>query len=334
MKLSANNFLTIIKALVVGGGRNTAGSPANDAGFLVDRPVPLSTIFATPASANAIKQTVMIPVQLSDLVNSATWKIAVPFAATISSALFRTGKPASTAAKAATLTVTTNGGTAVTGGVITLTSANQNTTGGTAAATAISGAGATITAGQTIEFAVSSVTAFVEGDGYVEFTVTNNDLTNQFSLVASETNLAVLSAPASTTAVGSLNTAIPRDYDEATDSFALHIGMAMSGSTDTPALTAIAYRKRPGGSIVTVATATGKKLDGTTLTPSTTEQLMVFDFSQHGLLRNDAITIVITAAAHTTDAVLVYFAEHVYRSTLVSYAETDGANSNTGNYLR
>lgn len=142
----------------------------------------------TGLAANAVKQTFIIPIQLAGLVNSGVWKIAVPFAATVLTALFRTGKVVSTAAKAATLTVTTNGGGAVTGGVISLSSANQNTTGGSAAATAISGAGATITAGQTIEVTVSSVTTFVEGDGYVEFVVSNNDMANAIATLAAQSN--------------------------------------------------------------------------------------------------------------------------------------------------
>lgn len=143
---------------------------------------------STGLAANAVKQTFVIPIQLLGLVNAGVWKIAVPFAATVLSALFRTGKVVSTGAKAATLTVTTNGGGAVTGGVMALTSANQNATGTALAASAISGAGATITAGQTIEVTVSSVTAFVEGDGYVEFVVSNNDLANAIATLAAQSN--------------------------------------------------------------------------------------------------------------------------------------------------
>lgn len=127
-------------------------------------------------SANATKATILLPIQLAGLANSGVMKVAVPFACTVVSALFRTGKVVSTGSKLATLTVTTNGGGAVTGGVMALTSANQNASGTALAASAISGAGATITAGQTLEVTASSVTAFAEGDGYVEFTVTNNDL--------------------------------------------------------------------------------------------------------------------------------------------------------------
>lgn len=125
--------------------------------------------------ATAFKQTIVMPAQLADFVNSGAWTIAVPFAFTVLSALWRTGKPASTSSKLATLTLSTSAG-AVTGGVMALTTANQNTTGGTVAASAISGANATGAAAGTIIVTASAVTAFVEGDGWVEVTVSNNDL--------------------------------------------------------------------------------------------------------------------------------------------------------------
>lgn len=123
--------------------------------------------------ATAFQQTVILPLQLLDIA-AGTFKVAVPFAFKVLSALFRTAKPASTAAKAATLTVGI-AGTPVTGGVMALTSANQNTIGGTVAATAITALN-TGTAGQTLEVTASSVTPFIEGDGWVEFTVSNLDL--------------------------------------------------------------------------------------------------------------------------------------------------------------
>lgn len=134
-----------------------------------------------------VKQTVVIPLNLADLVNSATWKIALPFAFTLLAAVFRTGKPAADASKLATLTLSTTTG-AVTGGVLALTTANQNATGGTVSATAISGAGATAVAGSVIIATASSVTTFTEGDGWIEMTVSNNDLANAIASLASKAN--------------------------------------------------------------------------------------------------------------------------------------------------
>lgn len=147
------------------------------ASFITGSEANLVNQTAAAAIATAYRQTVIIPCQLADLANSEAWTIAVPFAFTVLSALFRTGKPASTSAKAVTLTISTSAGS-LTGGVMSLTSANQNTTGGTVAASAISGANATAAAAGTIIATPSSVTAFVEGDGWVEVTVQNNDMKN------------------------------------------------------------------------------------------------------------------------------------------------------------
>jgi hypothetical protein len=116
----------------------------------------------------ACKQTVIMPLQLADIA-AGTFKIGMPAAFQVLSALFRTAKPASTAAKLATLTVGISG-VAVTGGVMALTTANQNTIGGTVAASAITALNLGA-AGSTLEVTASAVTAFVEGDGWVEFTV-------------------------------------------------------------------------------------------------------------------------------------------------------------------
>jgi hypothetical protein len=116
----------------------------------------------------AAKRVVTLPLQLADIATG-TFKLGMPSAFMVLSALFRTAKAATTAAKAATLTVGISG-TPVTGGVIALTSANQNTIGGSVAASAITALNVGA-AGSTLEVAASAVTAFVEGDGYVEFTV-------------------------------------------------------------------------------------------------------------------------------------------------------------------
>jgi len=41
MNLTPHTFLTHIKALITGGGRDSAGNPKVDSGFFVDRPIPL-----------------------------------------------------------------------------------------------------------------------------------------------------------------------------------------------------------------------------------------------------------------------------------------------------
>lgn len=157
-------------------------------------------------------------------------------------------------------------------------------------------------------------------------------------ITTSETNLHVASFAASTTALGSYEFVIPRDYDEATDTFALKIFIASAGSTDTPTVSGAAYRKRPGAAIATVATGVAGTAMGSTtaLALTSADQVMEFDLSQHLLLRDDAITLTLTATAHTTDAILIYGVEWVYRSTLVSYHESDGnpRDGKSGIFLR
>lgn len=131
----------------------------------------------TPATiaAAAFKQTIVLELgSLAALANSQVYKIAVPFAFTVTAASLRVGNPVTTGAKAATLT-TQISGAAATGGVI--SAAGTYATGATQAGTAIT-AGNTGAAGDTLEIAVSAVTAFTEGTGVVEFTVTNTDLAN------------------------------------------------------------------------------------------------------------------------------------------------------------
>lgn len=359
MKWDAWNFLTAVKDIVVGGGRMKDGTTLrDDAGFARDMNFSLLDVgnsvtftdntggtVSTTLSANAPKSTVTIPLQDLDLVNAATWKITIPYAFTVTSAGVRTGKPGTGTSASATLTTQING-TPTTGGVITMTLASQSATGVLTAGTAITATNVG-TAGQTLEFAVSSVTAFTAGDAYIEFGVTNNDMANSISSIASqisadaldttETNIRVQNYVASTTAAGVYTFVIPRDYDEATDSLDLHLLAAMSGSTDTPTLTGAAYYKRPGSAAATItASVNGVALGGgtTALALSSADQLFTFSFSKASLKRNDAITIVLTVGAHTTDSLLIYGVTPVYRSTLVSYNETDGTSAEKGNRLR
>ena len=135
------------------------------------------------ATASAV--TIILPLSdLSALANSQVYKIAVPFAFTVTAALLRVGNPATTAGGAATLTPRI-AGTAITGGVISAT--GTYAAGATQAGTAITGLNVG-TAGQTLEIAVSAVTAFTEGTGWVEFTVTNEDAAATTATIVNLTN--------------------------------------------------------------------------------------------------------------------------------------------------
>jgi hypothetical protein len=142
---------------------------------------------ASGVAAAAFKQTILIPVgNLADLANSQTFKVAVPFAFTLTGIGLRVGKAVTTGSKAATLTAQING-VAATGGVISLTSANATPAGALVAGTAVTAANVG-TAGQTLEVAISGVTAFTEGTGWVEATVSNNDLANVAATIIAQGN--------------------------------------------------------------------------------------------------------------------------------------------------
>ena len=127
--------------------------------------------------------TVVMPIHLADLANSQTLKMAIPYRFRVESVVFRVSTAASTASKAATLTLKISGTTIVTqpaSATIGLTSANCTPVGATVAlsssATIATGIDVTTNigaAGGTIEAAVSSVTTFVEGSGWLEWTISN-----------------------------------------------------------------------------------------------------------------------------------------------------------------
>jgi hypothetical protein len=126
------------------------------------------------------KSTISLYTKLADLVNTNIMAVNVPFAFTCTAARFRPRTPATTGAKAATLTAgiaSTGTGalTNMTGGVLSLTSANMTPTNTPLASTTITALNTGV-AGASLGATVSAVTAFAEGDGYLEFDVTNTAL--------------------------------------------------------------------------------------------------------------------------------------------------------------
>lgn len=362
MKLSANNFFHVVKQLVMGGGRhkNSPYTPFNDAGYLHDADGKVTDLVgpvvtagltdnsggtaAATLSAAAPKYTMVLATpDMTKLVNSQVFQVAIPHAFKVTNVLWRDDVAVTTSGKAVTFTAGISG-SAMTGGVIVVSGTQA-----TGAATN----GTTITAGNvgtgtnTLSFTTSSVTTFVEGEGHLEATVVNLDLANTLSSLATsvntlnsmngialaETNAMIFSAAAGTTTVGSMNFVVPRDYDEATDDFRFRVKADMSGSTDTPTIHVVVYQKRTGVALATLVTSSNSAALGTT------EQDIEFDLGRKGLKRDDALTITIIADAHTTDNVQIWDAYPVYRSTLVSYNETEGtpvdeAARNRGTPLR
>lgn len=114
-------------------------------------------------------QTEIIPVSLSAIANAGVFTKTLDYAGTLYNVRFIVIVPATTAAKAATLTGNIAGSN-VTGGAVGLTSANATPRGAAIAGSAITAAN-TFTAGQAVGVKASSVTAFVEGSGIIELVV-------------------------------------------------------------------------------------------------------------------------------------------------------------------
>lgn len=113
---------------------------------------------------------------LAGFANSQEFQFDPGYAGKLISINARVGVPASTAAKAATLTGRVNAGALGGGGVVALTSANCATAGAQVAGSAVTGANS-FTNAQTVGFTVGSVTAFVEGSVFVEMLLQNTDMT-------------------------------------------------------------------------------------------------------------------------------------------------------------
>lgn len=131
------------------------------------------------------------------------------------------------------------------------------------------------------------------------------------AVVAVETNFLAVQAAASSNVLGSFVFHIPRDYDEVADVLELHVLAQMGGATDVPTLGATAYRKREAVALSSVINATASA--ALAVTASSAKILL----SGKGLKGGDSLTINLTSAAHTTDAINIYSVSPVYKSALV-----------------
>jgi hypothetical protein len=108
--------------------------------------------------------TITIPLDLASLANGQHYAVTPGFAGRIKSVAVVVSKPATTAAKLATVTAEV-ASTVVTGGVVAITSANMTPAANSVPGTAITALN-TFTAAQAIGVGISAVTAFVEGTAF------------------------------------------------------------------------------------------------------------------------------------------------------------------------
>lgn len=152
------------------------------------------------------------------------------------------------------------------------------------------------------------------------------------TFIADSNGFPVLNAAASNTAVTTFGFQVPRDYDEATDQFEVVLVAHMDGATDTPTITIDPDKQIVGSAPTQMTIFTGGSLTSAAL--SATATAYSFNLTGNLLKRNQLVKVTVTSGAHTTDALQVLAIRATYRSTLVSYNETDGATVNTGTSLR
>jgi len=103
----------------------------------------------------------------------------------------------------------------------------------------------------------------------------------------------------SQTALGTLTFQIPRDYDETVDKLDLRFLANSAGDTDTPTIDAAMYRKR-------AEAALSSDIDPTisAAVNTNTSKADWVEIRSHGdgWKAGDAVTVILTSSAHTTDA--------------------------------
>lgn len=183
---AAINTVVASGAVVAPGlGNYTVPVTANGIAALVDS---TGGTPGTALAAVAVRSTIVLgPFSMALLVNNQLWQIAIPYAFTVVAAAFRCDVAVTTGAKAATFQVQVNS-VNTTGGQIVV--AGAQATGAAILASAISGANVGV-AGNGLGVIVSGVTTFTEGYGHIELTVTNKDLANTISSIASNLNAAI-----------------------------------------------------------------------------------------------------------------------------------------------
>lgn len=159
------------------------------------------------------------------------------------------------------------------------------------------------------------------------------NLVSGTAITLAETGMSVLQTAAAVNAgIGHVSFQVPRDYDEASDHFALRILVQLVAADAGITLIGQAYVKPLGGAAVLAVASTSATLPfSTTAVPlSTTEQFVELNFSGLGLKRNSVIDVRLNYNGTTSDVANIYGVEYGYDSTIVSYNETDATEGLTG----
>lgn len=135
-----------------------------------------------------------------------------------------------------------------------------------------------------------------------------------FDMKGTSSKSIVLSWAASKVVAAGLAVQVPDDYDEAEDHLKLRLKIMSAGATDTPTFSATAY---VNGAATDLAPSASAAI-------SATLGWIEIDLSSNSISAGDVLTIAITPAAHTTDAIDLFAAKLEYRSDLVFYDNSNG----------
>lgn len=295
MLFGPHNFLTHIKNLAMGGGRNSAGQPANDSGYL------------KRLSGTDLNAMLSVSAMIASLTNSSGGVVSDTLAATtnIVAITDSTGGTGS-ATFAAIVNPAANAITSLTADVLAIKNALAET------ATQFNAQRA---ANITLINDVATLAAKI------------NQVLVAMNGTADETNAIVTLVQETVDTIGTVRFTIPRDYDEATDVLTVRVlASQLTSSTDNDVqLDSQVYRKRAGAALTADLNPT---IPSTVL--STTEQWVEFSLTGNSFRRDDVIQFkLITDGHNDTDGeeVLIHDFEVVYRSTLVSYDELNSSNA-------
>lgn len=158
---------------------------------------------------------------------------------------------------------------------------------------------------------------------------------------SSVSSVPVISAASTVTALGTVEFVVPRDYDEASDQFAVRINAAVANAADNAVTVTGTATILPiaTGTAVTKSAVNGQvPFTNTTAILTTKAQAIDIALSGFGLKRDDVVSVVLATGGTPTanGATYLYSVEFTYASCIVSFHDTDNDSPapNTGNALR
>lgn len=134
--------------------------------------------------------------------------------------------------------------------------------------------------------------------------------------VTLETYFEGVQLPSSQTDLGSLTFNIPRDYDQTVDKLRIRFLANSAGDTNTPTIDAAMYRKR---ALAALSADIDPTISAAVNNNTTKADYVEIVSDGDGWQPGDAVTVLFTTSAHTTDALNIYGLEVVYASDLVYY---------------